>query len=350
MKCFLLASTIVVLIFACSKERVDPVQEKPQTVSGAQEEENDSTVLVTEDTLVEVVSEEFVEEDIVWKGVLDVRYSNAPHKTIKMAYSDSDLPIYGKQGTSFYPYASIFEDANGNDVDYPITLEFIELYTAKDMILANIPATSKGELLNSGGEFFVKAYKDGQEIFVKPFNNMTVKVPSADPEWDMEIFVNETNTDQFTDWVPADEATWVDPNTNKEAFLLWATDTVGLPGGATTPGYELSIASLGWINCDFFYSFTGGKTSVSFASAAIDLQYIQTYLYVPSASSVMTVYNGASGQIPVGEMLKVICFAVDSDDKTHYMIKEFTVEDGQTIEILLTEGAQTAFELELESL
>ena len=64
----------------------------------------------------------------------------------------------------------------------------------------------------------------------------------------------------------------------------------------------------------------------------------------------MGVYGESSGQIPVGEEVKIVCYAVDSNNDPYYQIETITVEDSQSFNISLTKGTEASFTSALDGL
>src|SRR3546814_1109370 len=66
--------------------------------------------------------------------------------------------------------AGAFLDADGLPVSGEVTVRLIELYSKTDIMLAGLSTESHSDLLESGGEFYLMAEKDGEELTLNPLN------------------------------------------------------------------------------------------------------------------------------------------------------------------------------------
>jgi len=114
--------------------------------------------------------------------------------------------------------------------------------------------------------------------------------------------------------------------------------------------YVIFPTSLGWINVDKFYQYTGVKTKLTLSSTYPALENIQNFLFFPNIKSIMRVYGNVSGEIPVGETLKIISVAVTTDEQIFWFTKDITVENGEKVDIKLVPITQQALTNYLQSL
>ncbi|MCB0396399.1 MAG: hypothetical protein KDD36_07085 [Flavobacteriales bacterium] len=225
-------------------------------------------------------------------------------------------PIIGKMGTRIYADSSIFMDANGNDVSYPIILKLIELYPAGDILLYRTPTIgSGGQLLRSGGEIKLTAYKDGQALSLKPGKNIPVDMPSTNPETGMTIFSGSG-----------------DPPT------AWTDHTIAIQ---TTVGYYQAFPDyLGWINCDKLYSFTGDKTNIQFEVDGTGGENIALFVVFDNFLSVLTVSDLLSPEVPVGETVTIIGIAMDKQGNYRLHQSQETIATGMTVTLDMQEKTE----------
>lgn len=226
-------------------------------------------------------------------------------------------PIIGKHGTKMWVDSTIFMYSNGTDITYPFTIRLLELYSPKDMILYNMPTVSGGQLLVTGGEIRVRAFKDADELVLKPGKVYPTYFPgpAADPK--MEIFYGK-QLGSLVDWTNA-------PST-----------TVTVDSGY----YKALLPKIGWINCDYFYNYSS-KTTIAFSSKTDDLTNVAKFLYFDGIKSLMQVYGNTSGEIPVGTSVKIICFAANDQGKLFYYSKSMTTGASNPLEIELTEVSES---------
>lgn len=254
----------------------------------------------------------------------------AKKSSSKKASSYSDLPIKGSEGTEIWAYNYLFVDKNGRGVSYPIDFEILELYTPKDMILNNVPTTSNGEILVSGGEFKITATKNGEEVFLA--SEITINVPTTAPDNNMQLFLG-TETNGTVNWNAG--PTFVQTIDS----LLGSTQTPTLT--VLKDSYSILTKNLNWINCDYFYRNMIGapKTTITFTTTTegLDINNLAKYVYLPEINSVIGVYGEKSAEIPTGLKAQVVCLTADTDSNAWaYISKEFTITADHKIDFEVT--------------
>ena len=314
---------------ACSTDRtilreVKPIGQTETPTTPVEEPETPTTPVETK--------EEFKSID---KAVLAKLGSQTEKKTIK---SQDDLPFVGSQGTEVWLYPQDLRMPDGSAVTYPIEIEMLELFTPKDMILHQMPTVSRGRLLTTAGEMNIRAYKNGQELKLNKFNSTQIVVPvKRGLDNDMWLFYGEpTNLEgnEFIDWYSADSSKRED-------------------GGRLFPrkeDYVIFPSRIGWINCDRFYNFKEAKTVVTFSSENPPVENILIYLYFPEIKSLMQVYKETSGEVPVGQTVKVVAVGITKNEEYRTFYQEMVVQDKQKVEIKLTPTTKEAFLQHLDTL
>lgn len=225
-------------------------------------------------------------------------------------------PIVGAQGTKLWLDSTLFMHQNGDDVFYPFTIGLVELYTPGDIILYNMPTVAGGDLLVTDGEIRVKAYKDGEELLLKPNAIYQAEMPSDNPTADMDIFYGVDDS-SYIDW------------TDTPAYY----DSIGVDSAS----YVMLLSQIGWINADYFYDFPMTKTTVIFQSSTDSLDsYVAKFLYFENIPSVMQVYGSTSGDVPINDDVKVICFAIDTEGSMFYYTEDITISANPVIDVTLT--------------
>jgi hypothetical protein len=236
-------------------------------------------------------------------------------------------PIIGNQGTKIWVSKEKLMFSNGDSVHWPYTVRLIELYTPKDMIYYQMPTVASGSLLTTGGEVRVRAFKNGQELLLRPNKTWTVEMPSQQPLPGMSIYYGVVNS-TFTNWVPN-------------------------PVGAfntTTYGYTGDIATLGWVGCGKIAINTGSFTSCAFTSTTDNLQNVATFLYFPTLKSLMQAYNQTSGNEPVGKDVKIILMGINSSHQLYYYYQQTQVSANFSANVTLTSISDAALTTILDSL
>lgn len=235
-----------------------------------------------------------------YDDVSDFLQSQAPKKQDFSITANIDQTITGAERTKITFYANSFVDAQGNLVTGQVDFELKEIYAKGDMILSErMTVGSNGRLLESGGEFFMKATSGGQEVFLNQdyYLEVPISTATANP-FAMDLF---TATESDTIWTPAD-STWV------------GVDSL-------TNNYQVYFDSLNWINCDYFYGAANTTTAFSVEPriTGVSLTDVSAYVVFNNINAVASLYyNSAAGvfqssySLPIGESVTVVIIGMDA--------------------------------------
>lgn len=222
-------------------------------------------------------------------------------------------PIVGNQGTKIYAAKDLLMFPNGDSVHWPYTVKIIELYTPKDMIYYQMPTIASVNLLTTGGEVRIRAFKDGQELVLRPTKTWTVEMPNASPLSGMQIYYGVQSL-SIIDWSPNPASSYT----------------------TTAYGYTGQIATLGWTACGKPASVSSTTTNYTFTSSVDNLQNVSAFIYFPTAKSLMQVYNQTSGAIPVSENAKIILMGMNGNE-IYYYYSETQISTSNQISVTLTQ-------------
>ncbi|HEX8548131.1 MAG TPA: hypothetical protein VF691_14315 [Cytophagaceae bacterium] len=311
----LLLPFFILTVLSCSKDRITPIR-------------SDIPLSEAKDSTDEIF--------IASPNKILQRFAIAP--TSQTINSAQDMPFIGKKGTKIFASNHDFMFPNGDYANFPIRLEILELFTPKDMILHQMPTVSNGRLLTTGGEVNVKAYKDGQELRLSPWNGMKIEIPSTDVDFSMSLFYGNTASDGTVNWVEAQFRDREGQDSNFSRII------------PTKENYQIFPQQIGWINCDRFSSYTGAKTRIKFSSLKPKLASIVTFLYFDGIKSVAQVYGEESLEVPVGEHVKVICVASKANGDLYTYSTNFNVHQDQVVEVKLEQTTEADFLANLGSL
>lgn len=259
--------------------------------------------------------------------------------------------IEGEEGTIVnFNYNSVEDGAGNSMVGETIDVEMIEIYSKSDMLLLN--KSTMGVLLLggdhtaliSGGEVYLKAYKDGEELYVTD-NKIIVKYPvdnmgGYDSEMSLfEDFCCDNDCDGVfacpdDDWEQADSA------------------VLALDNAAGVGYYSGVVSNFGWTNVDKFATYAAPKTLLK-ARAPEEFNATNCAVYISfdgesnalgSLDEFLTdegVFSEHYGQIPIG--LDVHLIAISMVDGTYYSsITPATIVADAVIELAeLTETTET---------
>jgi len=238
-------------------------------------------------------------------------------------------PIIGNQGTKIWAIKSNLMYPNGDSVYFPFTVKLVELYTPKDMIYYQMPTVASGMLLTTGGEVRIRAFKNGQELMLRPNKTWAVEMPNSSPLTGMKIHYGSANSG-IINWIQ-------NPN---EDFTV------------TSYGYLGLISRLGWIGCGKQAVASGTTyTNYTFSSTTDNLQNVATFMYYSNLKSLMQVYNQTSGNAPIGDTVKIVMMGINSHQQLYYYYLKTTVNATTNhLNISLTPISDAAMTALLDSL
>lgn len=238
-----------------------------------------------------------------------------------------NCPLIAQQGLKLCADINDLAMPNGDSVQYPYSIKIIELYTPRDMILYNMPTVAGGDLLTTGGEIRVRAFKGTDELHLRAGRAYLAQVPAQNPTPAMDIFAGYDNG-TFIDW--------------NDSITTSSGGPMSITIDTSNAYYNMVLPFTGWINCDYFYSYTGQKTQISFTSTTDDLTNVAKFLYFPTINSVMQVYGNTSGDVPVGVPVKVLCFAADGSGNMYYYYNPVNISSGQSENVVMGQTTEAA--------
>lgn len=224
-------------------------------------------------------------------GPMDEFYNdNKPEEQEFEITSEDGGPIIGKEGTKLYGGRSILMHANTNDVSLPYTIKLIELYSYKDMILYNMPTTSSGNVTESGGEIKVTAFKDGEELFLKPNMKYAAVLSTTPTKTGMSVYDGTHPNNVFSNWT-----------LNASSMVV---DSSGL--------YGLLLSKLGWQNCAQSTSFNA-HTDIEFTIDGKGGEFIDIFIVFNDFHGLIQGSNLTASKVPVGANATILAMAKDQN-------------------------------------
>lgn len=140
-----------------------------------------------------------------------------------------------------------------------LAVEILVLRKKGEFLLNNVPTTSLGRQLISGGAVRIKVSQNGEEVrLARPFNNpyrVRFQSASTTPDPAMKLFEGTPEGRFKFDWIPLPTGFGGTPNL--PTLSAWRGDTVQ---GRASAGFELSLDRFAWINCD---KFNGDSTNLT---------------------------------------------------------------------------------------
>jgi hypothetical protein len=118
--------------------------------------------------------------------------------------SDEPTIVKGKNGMKVYINPNDLETEKGNPVSGQIEVELIEATQSKDLIKNNIPTTSNGKILVTGGAYFVQAFSNGEKLKLKQTKSLIIDLPRL-TDTEMELFLGERKANGSINWISVNQ-------------------------------------------------------------------------------------------------------------------------------------------------
>lgn len=212
---------------------------------------------------------------------------------------------------------------NGNPITGQVVVEYAELFNPGTMLVTNKPTMGRmpnGDmsLLISGGEFYINATKNGQQLAISC--PMQVIIPAnltGGADTGMSLWDGTIDEDGNLEWDEQDRA-----NGENGIFV-------------EGPNYYAYFSSFGWTNVDRFYSDPRPKTTIlaeaptgyNFENSAIYLHYDgegSSLAKLDTFNPTTNQFSEHYGQIPVGLECHVV-FVTEDNGLWRYAIKSVTI-------------------------
>ncbi|MNX52316.1 hypothetical protein D3C86_829950 [compost metagenome] len=212
---------------------------------------------------------------------------------------------------------------NGNPITGQVVVEYAELFNPGTMLVTNKPTMGRmpnGDisLLISGGEFYINATKNGQQLAISC--PMQVIIPAnltGGADTGMSLWDGTIDEDGNLEWDEQDRA-----NGENGIFV-------------EGPNYYAYFSSFGWTNVDRFYSDPRPKATIlaeaptgyNFENSAIYLHYDgegSSLAKLDTFNPTTNQFSEHYGQIPVGLECHVI-FVTEDNGQWRYAIKSVTI-------------------------
>jgi len=197
--------------------------------------------------------------------------------------------VAGANGTVLTFYPNSFKDASGHTITSgTINIQLTEMYKPGQMIANRATATSGGIPLISGGQVCISATKNGQEVYASKYG-IAFPQPVTSGQHMNLFYGNTSNADSLVTWTVAD--------TSKAGTR--ASGTMYDSAYSVNVRYEFdSCANFHWINCDYFYSYSGPLTDIKVVvnDTSFNPSNTEVFLVFPTINSVATLdyYNSAT--------------------------------------------------------
>lgn len=281
MKAKFLVLPLFVLLLACNKDRVIDEEE-------VEEETKDSF-----QPMDEFYNENKVEE-----------------QEFIITQEDSTGHITGNQGTEIYVSKNLFMYPDRSDsVTFPYKIKLVELYEYDDIIFYQMPTPHSAGVLNIGGEIRVRAFKDAEELVLKPGYFYAAKFSSVAKYTDMKVFQGTVSN---------------------EAFSAWNLSTDGSSVSVVDSKYLVSTYKMGWVT-PAKNNGASSTTNITFTVDGSGGEFIDLAIVFKDFHGVVLGGDLKLSDVPVGVSATIIGMAKDQDGNYRLHKQDVTTSANMSI-------------------
>lgn len=120
------------------------------------------------------------------------------------APSDKKTTVNGSRGTIIHVDPNRLETVDGSPLGDNIQIELLELTDNSTMLLNNTQTTSNGQILETGGAYYINMTSNGKQLKMKKGQGIEVEFPKL-TEDEMALFLGERDSLGQMNWIQASE-------------------------------------------------------------------------------------------------------------------------------------------------
>lgn len=299
-----------------------------------------------------------------------------PSQTFKVS-SDQPSQVTGQEGTIISINPADLTTEKGNSLGKNIEVELKELTNQEQLLRTNAQTTSNGQMLVSGGAYYINMTSEGEQLKLKEGKTLSVEFPKITSD-EMSLFYGQRDSLGKLNWIPAEQKfeniqpqkTTDDIKTDKASrneideifdYVEEESNRILTPeekqrNEDQDKNFELGqklyktmeLNQFGWINCDKFYNVQN-KTNLNYSFADKEsISNALVYLVFKDINSVIqNCYNSEYKNedhtrfqnVPSGSRVRLIAFSI-KNGKTYTHTSDFTIKENETIQLNLKETAQ----------
>lgn len=138
--------------------------------------------------------------DPVRNGITKIILSEPGQKII--VPSGKIQQVIGKKGIRITVDPSALETINGEPLGSQIEIELKEINNQEDLFKNDAPTISDGQLLVSGGAYYIGMSSGGNQLKIKPGKGLSIQIPKTSKN-EMQLFYGERDSAGVLNWVAA---------------------------------------------------------------------------------------------------------------------------------------------------
>lgn len=288
--------------------------------------------------------------------------------------------VKGRKGTVISINPSDLETSGGGPVGADIKVELKELTNQRDMLSTNTQTVSNGQLLVSGGAYFINMTSGGQQVKLKEGRNLSVVFPKL-TDSKMALFYGRRDSLGKINWQEAKQPFTTTQPPPQEITQTKTTTTTTTPGAIdeivnyiendtsvpvnkevhekTQKNYKMKkkvydamkLDSFGWINCDRFWEIENQTGLIVRFNASDSVENANVYLVFKDINSIMQEYyhfrwnknkTVEFGGLPVGYKARLIAYTV-RDEKVYAFASDLTLKKDHSVDLVFKPVSEKEF-------
>jgi hypothetical protein len=292
-----------------------------------------------------------------------------PSQTFNIS-SSKPTQVKGKKGTIISINPSDLETIDGKPVGNNMQIELKELTSQEQLLRTNAQTVSNGQLLVSGGAYYINMTSNGQQLKLKDGQTLGVVFPKLGDK-EMALFYGQRDSLGQINWQKSSQTFIARQKSEQEVEVTKKTvkkksdidaifDYIESGDTTTTPKereeqarrernfkveqkvYDaINIQSFGWINCDRFLEANDKTEFLVKISRSDSIINANVYLVFKDIKSVMQqyYYSGSTKNnsvrfegLPVGYKTRLIAYTV-KDEKAYAYASDVTISKNQKLDI-----------------
>jgi hypothetical protein len=293
--------------------------------------------------------------------------------------SDKATTVTGANGTVIHVDPNRLETVDGTPLGDNIQIELLEMTDNSSLLLNNAQTVSNGQILATGGAYYLNMTSDGKQLKMKQGKGLEVEFPKL-TEKEMGLFLGESDSLGQMNWIQAQqnfenkdievpkepkpkkttkkktyseidlilgyiEDKEVEPLTQEEIKEYERQKKEYETASKTYESVELM--NFGWINCDRFWNDPSPKTDIQLIVNNDSLSGARMYAVFSDINSVMTAhywkgmkYTASFKNIPIGKELTIM--ALSAKNETPYIFETtINTENDKQVQIQFVATTQT---------
>lgn len=305
-----------------------------------------------------------------------------PSQVFKLP-SDKIIKVTGKQGTIIRIDPADLEMENGQPIGKHIKIELKELSNRQQLLRANAQTISDGQLLISGGAFFINASSGGQKIKLKKGKTYSAEFPKLSDD-EMQLYYGHQDSSGSMNWKQtdkkfADKKEPIKKSLYSEMVLTKSKskDTIRTELKKSSKAevekmkkeaamdnklYQaIDLDQFGWINCDRFFDPNAPRTNLQFAieNNADEVNFAKVYLIFNNVKSVVqsnyfvegnTIEKKDFTNVPVGSSVRIFAVSYYHEKIFALLTEPMKVTQNQNEKLLLKEVNEATSEKLLKAI